>query len=81
MKKKYFIDKRYLTVAGFFFFVAAMIVVLPRIEMSTPDTAIVDRAIECEKLSRDPNPDRLKKEKERCMQDFAEYVSDHQRRP
>ena len=66
MKRKYFIEKKYIKVAGFFFFVAAMFVVVPRIEFSQPDTEIVDRAAECEKLSRVPNTDRLKEEKKRC---------------
>jgi len=76
MRRKYFIEKKYLKVAGFFFFVAAMIVVIPRIDLRVPDAEIVDRAMECERLSKDRNPDRLRDEKERCAQEFEEYLSD-----
>ena len=79
--RKYFIDKRYLKVAGFFLFVAAMIVVIPRIDMGIPDTETADRATECERLSKDRNPDRLMEEKERCAEEFEEYRGDFQRRP
>ena len=81
MKRKYFIDKKYLKVARFFLFVAAMIVVIPRIDMGIPDTETADRAMVCERLSKDPNPDRLREEKERCAKEFEEYRGDFQRRP
>lgn len=81
MKRKYFIDKRYLTAAGIFFFVAAMIVVVPRINWNSPQAETAHRAIKCERLSNDPNPDRLREEKERCAREFSEYSDDFRRRP
>ena len=52
--------------------------------MGIPDTETADRATECERLSKDRNPDRLMEEKERCakeFEEFEEYRGDFQRRP
>ena len=71
-KRKYFIERKYFSVAIFFAAIAVIIAGVFMLPTDTPKT--VDRFEQCQRVMSGPDTDRMEREKKHCIEEFQQLV-------
>ena len=72
IKRKYFIERKYLNAA--IFFAAIAVITAGAFLMPTDTPKTVDRLEQCQTAMRGPDTDRMAREKKHCIEEFQQLI-------